>query len=194
MEEFKISFKKRIESIIQLNQIILEDDIFTQHFSIMCEKVVACLNRGRKILIAGNGGSASDAQHFAAELVCRMKDDRRALPAIALSSDTAILTAAGNDYGFEKVFSRQLEALGQEGDTFIALSTSGNSPNILEALKLCQQKNITSFLIGGKNGGKAASLANTALIVPHQDTSTIQECHSVILHTLCSCLESGLNL
>jgi D-sedoheptulose 7-phosphate isomerase len=155
----------------------------------------ACLlayRNQRKILIAGNGGSAADAQHFAGELVSRFYFDRPALAAIALTTDTSILTAIGNDNGYEDVFSRQIQALGQAGDVFIAISTSGNSPNILKAISQSKAQGLTVIGLTGRTGGKMKALCDLCLCAPSDSTPRIQECHLVLEHTLCACIEEAL--
>lgn len=151
----------------------------------------ACCNQ-RKILIAGNGGSAADAQHFAGELVSRFYFDRPALAAIALTTDTSVLTAVGNDYGYEDVFSRQIQALGVAGDVFIAISTSGNSPNILKALAQARQQELTTIGLTGRSGGKMKAMCDICLCAPSDSTPRIQECHLVLEHALCACIEEEL--
>ncbi len=146
----------------------------------------------RKLLIAGNGGSAADAQHFAGELVSRFHFDRPALAAIALTTDTSVLTAIGNDYGYEDIFSRQIQALGVAGDVFIAISTSGNSPNILKALTQARQQGLATIGFTGQSGGKMKTLCDVCICVPSDSTPRIQECHLVLEHTLCACIESEL--
>lgn len=161
--------------------------------SIIGSTVMACVtclrNNGGKILIAGNGGSAADSQHIAGELVSRFYFNRPALPAIALTTDTSILTAIGNDYGFEYVFSRQIDGLGNEGDVFIGISTSGNSPNILKALETCKFKNITTIGLTGETGGKMIELCDYCINVPSAETPRIQESHILIAHIICSLIE-----
>ena len=142
------------------------------------------LQNGNKILLAGNGGSAADAQHLAAELVCRFETTRKALPAIALTTDTSLLTAIGNDLGYRYLFSRQIEALADSGDLFIAISTSGNSENILEALKTASAKGCYTLLLGGQEGGAAKNLCDLAILVPSDNTARIQEVHILIGHIL----------
>lgn len=140
------------------------------------------LKAGRKLLIAGNGGSAADAQHLAAEFVSRLCQDRPAMRAFALTTDTSALTAIGNDYGYECVFARQLEALGQPGDVFMAISTSGNSPNILRALELSRQMNLVTIGLTGQSGGKMAPLCRHCIRVPSDVTMHIQEAHLALEH------------
>ena len=150
------------------------------------------LNNGAKILICGNGGSASDAQHFAAELVCRYERDRKALGAIALTADTAVLTAAGNDYDFSKIFSRQVQALGRSGDLLVAITTSGQPDNISHAVETALKLGIQVIALTGKDGGKLAPIiANKGLElrVPSAVTARIQEAHAIIIHCICDLVE-----
>jgi D-sedoheptulose 7-phosphate isomerase len=142
---------------------------------------------GRKLMVAGNGGSAADAQHLVAEFVCRLVDDRPAMRAVALTTDTSILTAVANDYGFERLFARQIEALGQPGDVFLAISTSGNSPNVLRALEQCRTKGIVTIGLTGKTGGKMTGgnmppLCDYLLRMPSDVTMYIQQAHLALEH------------
>lgn len=149
-------------------------------------KVLAlCLARGGKILFCGNGGSAADCQHLAAEFVNRFLMERPPLPAIALTTDTSILTAIGNDYGFDLIFSKQVQALATEGDVLVAISTSGNSANIVEALKTARERCITTVGITGQGGGKMASLCDHLMDIPHKHTPLVQEVHLTLGHLLC---------
>lgn len=157
-----------------------------------CNACISACSGGWKILVAGNGGSAADAQHFAGELVSRFYFDRPALAAIALSTDTSILTAVGNDYGYEKIFSRQIEALGSPGDVFIAISTSGTSANILQALNQAKAQGLTTIGLTGRSGGKMKDLCDICLCAPSDSTPRIQECHLVLEHSLCACIEEAL--
>ncbi len=150
------------------------------------------LSQGNKLLIAGNGGSAADSQHFAAELVGRYKLERKGLPAIALTVDSSILTAWSNDYNFETIFSRQLEALGKKGDVFFGISTSGNSKNIVEAVKLAKALGIKTIILSGSNGGKLKEYADVNVIVPSLNTARIQESHIMIIHIICELTERGI--
>ena len=147
------------------------------------------LQQGRKILLAGNGGSAADAQHIAAEFIVRLCGDRKALPAIALTTDTSVLTATGNDYGFEQVFSRQVDALGNEGDVFIGNSTSGSSPNIVRAMQIAREKRLVTIALTGERPTPLADLADFLLQVPSTRTQNIQEVHIMMGHTICSIAE-----
>lgn len=155
---------------------------------------VTSIRGGGKIMLAGNGGSAADAQHIATELTVRYVQDRPPIAALALTTDTSTLTAAGNDYGFDHVFSRQISALGQKGDIFIAISTSGNSPNILHAIEAARKKNITVVGLTGRDGGKMKSLCDLSLVVPSTVTARIQEIHILVGHLLCGALERELGL
>ena len=147
------------------------------------------LTQGNKILVAGNGGSAADAQHFTAELVGRYMKERRSLPAIALTTDTSALTAIGNDYGFEHVFRRQLEGLGCAGDVFLAISTSGNSQNLIEAMEQAKSMKIATIALVGKSGGKMLEIADHGLLVPSDCTPRIQEAQQWIWHTWCEIID-----
>ncbi|BCA80108.1 D-sedoheptulose 7-phosphate isomerase [Desulfuromonas sp. AOP6] len=150
------------------------------------------LSGGGKILIMGNGGSAADAQHFAAELVGRFMMERKALPAIALSTDTSILTAVGNDYGFNEIFKRQVEALALPGDLVIGISTSGNSPNVALALEAAKAAGCQTMALLGRNGGSIAPRVDFPLVVPIEQTPHVQECHLMIIHLLCDLVERRL--
>jgi len=153
---------------------------------------IDCLRRGGKILLAGNGGSAADAQHIAAELVSRFAFDRPGLPAIALTVDTSILTAIGNDYGFEKLFARQVQALGNRGDLLIGYSTSGKSPNILRALEEARSRGLVCIGLTGNRGGPMRELCDFLLEVPSGVTPKIQEGHLVLGHILCGLVENAI--
>ncbi len=153
-----------------------------------------CIKNGGKILLCGNGGSAADAQHFAGELVVRLSSDytRGALPAITLSSNDYVLTACANDFGFEQVFSRQIEALGKPEDVLLCISTSGNSPNLIKAIEKAKEKRMKTIGLLGKDGGNIARLADLSLVVPSQKTPRIQEVHITICHILTSLIEKAL--
>lgn len=152
------------------------------------------LGSGGKILIAGNGGSAADASHFAGEMIVRLSADRnrQALPAIALSVDPAVMTACANDYGFENIFARQVEGLGNKGDMLFVMSTSGNSPNIIKAVQTAREKGVLTVGLLGGDGGKLAKMVERALIIPHKSTQRIQEEHIFIIHLLVEMVESDL--
>lgn len=181
-----------ITASVAVKQRILEDAAFMQQVTDMGHLLIDRYQAGSKLLIAGNGGSAADAQHIAAEFVSRFNFDRPGLPALALTTDTSILTAVGNDYGYDQLFRRQVEANGQAGDVFLGISTSGNSPNILLALEAARLKGITTFGLTGQSGGKMRELCDYCLCVPSGDTPRIQEAHIVIGHILCAMVELAL--
>lgn len=153
---------------------------------------VTALKNNKKLLFCGNGGSAADSQHLATELTIRFSSDRPAIAAIALTTDTSALTAAGNDIGFDRVFSRQVEALGQGGDVLMAFSTSGNSGNVVLAVEEAKRRRMSVVFFGGGSGGKIMPLADASLIVPSKMTARIQECHILIGHILCGAIETEL--
>ncbi len=158
----------------------------------IAKSLIFTLKQGNKILIAGNGGSAADAQHFAAELVGRFKKDRASLPAIALTTDTSIITSIGNDYGFDKIFSKQVEALGKSGDIFIGISTSGSSKNLIEAINIAKKKNVKTISLLGRSGGEISKISDISLIVPSNNTPRIQETQGTIIHILCNLIEQEM--
>ena len=172
-------------------QKMLEDGALIRAIARVAEVCVAAYRDGNKILIAGNGGSAADAQHVAAELVARFEFDRPGLPAIALTTDSSALTAIGNDYGYERLFSRQVEALGKPGDVFIGLSTSGNSKNILKAMEVAQQQGLIRVAMCGA-GGKIHDMADHVLAMPSTHTPRIQEGHGLVGHIICAMIEETL--
>lgn len=153
--------------------------------------IVQSLQQGGRIFIAGNGGSAADAQHFAAELTGRFVAERRALAGIALTTDTSALTAIANDYGYDEVFARQLAGLAQQGDVFIGISTSGNSPNILKALDVAKEKGVHCLGLSGRDGGKMKLLCEECLVVPSTITAHIQEAHIFTIHHLCALVDKA---
>ncbi len=157
------------------------------------QALVACVKAGKKVLFFGNGGSASDSQHMAAEFVGRYEKERRALPAIALTTDTSILTAVGNDYGFDRVFERQISALGQKGDVVVAISTSGNSKNVILGIQKAKEMGLYTIGMTGRGGGAMPALVDLSLIVPSQKTSRVQECHIMIGHILCERVDEALS-
>lgn len=160
----------------------------------ICEAVTASLGAGGKLLICGNGGSASDSQHMASEFTGRFIKDRPPIAAIALSTDTSALTCISNDYSFAEVFSRQVQALGRPGDCLIGISTSGNSPNVLKAIESADRINMTTIGLLGCDGGKIAPLCKHKIIVPNIVTARIQEAHILIIHTICGSVETSLGL
>jgi len=184
--------KKEVAASAETKQKILQDAAFLAKIEAVLKASVSVYKNNKKILIAGNGGSAADAQHFAAELVGRYGFDRPSLPALALTTDTSNLTAIGNDYGYDYVFSRQLEGMGQEGDLFIGISTSGNSQNILNAFASAKKRGITTVALTGRDGGKMAEVADHTLIVPSNATPRIQESHLLIEHMICDAIEKEM--
>lgn len=182
-----------LESIATKKAIIENADIIA-NIELLARHCVDAYKRGNKVLVAGNGGSAADAQHIAGELVSRFYFDRPGLAALALTTDTSILTAIGNDYGFKRLFSRQLEANGVEGDVFIGITTSGNSENIIDAFKTCRDKGITAVCLNGKDGGQITKegLADLDIIVPSNCTPRVQESHILIGHIVCAIIEEQI--
>lgn len=175
---------------------VLEAMLTSTEIQKQCQEIrdvcVTALQRKNKILLAGNGGSAADAQHFAGELVSRFNFDRPALAAIALTTDSSILTAVGNDYGFEDVFSRQVEALGFSGDVFIAISTSGTSENILNGVARANENKLFTIGLTGETGGDLRGMCDICVCVPSQVTPRIQECHLILEHLLCAGIEEAI--
>jgi D-sedoheptulose 7-phosphate isomerase len=155
-------------------------------------EIAATIASGKKILVCGNGGSAADAQHFAAELVGRFERERASYPALALTTDSSAITAIGNDYGFEHVFSRQVEGLGQKGDMLIAVSTSGNSPNIHEAVRKAASMGMQTIGLLGRDGGTIKAQVGFPVIVPHSRTARIQEAHGFVLHFWACCVDEAV--
>ena len=166
----------------------LSDEIYAA-----TDMIKHALASGNKVMVCGNGGSASDAQHFASELTGRFEKDRRGYSAFSLTTDTAALTAIGNDYGFKRVFARQVESVGHENDLLIVISTSGNSENLIEAAKQAKQQNIKVIALTGRDGGDLKALVDASIIVPGQRTSRIQEAHIFILHYICEAFEPFQN-
>ncbi|MDF3836404.1 phosphoheptose isomerase [Cupriavidus basilensis] len=169
--------------------------VMAPHIAAAIERMVGALTSGNKILVCGNGGSASDAQRFAAELIGRFERERPGLAAIALTTDSSILTAIGNDYDFSVVFSKQVEALGQPGDVLLAISTSGNSANVIAAVMAAKQRDMSVVALTGKGGGELARLLDefdVSLCVPSERTARIQEVHLLTLHCLCDGIDEAL--
>src|SRR5271168_4827214 len=181
----------RIQRSIEVKQALLKDVIFRELVTRAALEIVKSLRAGGKVLFCGNGGSAADAQHLAAEFTGRYLKERRALPALALHANTSSLTAIGNDYGFDFVFARQLEALGKEGDVLLGISTSGNSRNVLRAMEVAKAKSIYTIALTG-SGGKMKDLADCAICIPSEETPRIQECHILTGHIICEIAEDML--
>lgn len=183
---------EHIQNSIHTKEAILSDSEIIRTIESASQIIVNAYKNGYKTLIAGNGGSAADAQHMAGEFVSRFYFDRPGIPSIALSTDTSILTAIGNDYGFDKLFSRQVQAQGSTGDIFIGFTTSGNSENIIQALYACKEKNIQSVVLTGATGGKVSELCDICIKVPSSETPRIQESHILIAHIICCIVEATL--
>lgn len=158
------------------------------------ELIITTLRNCNKLMICGNGGSAADSQHIAAEFTGRFVKDREPIAALALSTDTSTITCIGNDYSFKEVFSRQIKALGHKGDCLLGISTSGNSGNVIQAIKIANELGISTIGLLGRNGGEIKSLCNVSIIVPSNITARIQEAHILIGHTICGSVELGLDL
>jgi len=179
----------QIEESIALEEKIKSE--FSEKIVKLTEILNDCLKKGGKVLLCGNGGSAADAQHIAGELVVRLRSDskRKALPAIALTVNPSILTAASNDFGFEKVFSRQIEALGKKGDCLLALSTTGESSNVNLGIKIAKKIGMKTLALSGNKGGEMSRIADYSIIVPSSETQRIQEVHLLIGHIVCDLIE-----
>jgi len=170
-------------------------EILSRPIADAVQALVGCITAGGKVLACGNGGSASDAQHFAAEFVGRFERERPGLAAVALTTDSSILTAIGNDYDFRSIFAKQVQALGAPGDVLLALSTSGNSPNVLAAVGAAQAKEMTVIALTGRNGGRVRELlgeTDVHICVPHERTARIQEVHILVIHCLCDAVDLQL--
>jgi len=183
----------QIKKSYETKQAIYENEALLQEIEAVAKLCVKLYKESdKKTILAGNGGSAADAQHIAAELVGRYGFDRPSIPSLALTTDTSNLTAIGNDYGYDQVFSRQLEGMGQKGDIFFGISTSGNSQNIINAFASAKKKGITTVALVGRDGGKMAQMADIALVVPSDSTPRIQESHILIGHIICDIIEKEL--
>lgn len=168
------------------------DTALSQAIADISKRVAQSLRDGGKLMLAGNGGSAADAQHIAAELLSRFKLDRNPLPAIALTTDTSVLTAIGNDYGYEQVFERQVRGLGQKGDVFIGITTSGRSPNITAALSAARERGVVTVGFTGSGGTALKPLCDLLLVAPSDETAIIQQIHITAAHAICGLIESEL--
>lgn len=180
--------KQRFEEHLAVANAVMQSDIL-QQIERIAAAIKQALANGNKVLFCGNGGSAADSQHLAAEFVGRFQKERQGLPAIALTVDTSILTAVGNDYGFERVFARQVEALGQAGDVLVGISTSGNSPNVVQAIELAKAKGMYCVGMTAAGGGKMAQICDECIAVPVQVTARAQEMHILIGHILCELVD-----
>lgn len=183
--------RQTVQQSIDLKNRLLNDTALLDRVSQVSERCIQTFKAGNRLLIAGNGGSAADAQHIAAEFVCRFNFERPGLPAMALATNYSMITAAGNDYSFDEVFSREIEANGRAGDIFIGISTSGNSSNILKAVAAAKQKEIYTVGFAGA-GGKIQQQVDNCLNIPSDCTPRIQECHILIGHIICEIVENNL--
>jgi len=186
----KTNIENAIKDSIRTQESILRGQV--ENIEKAAIAIIDSLKKGGKLIIFGNGGSAADSQHIAAELVGRFKLERKALPAISLTTDTSALTAIANDYGYDRVFSRQLEALGSKGDVVLGITTSGNSKNMLEAFKIAKLIGIKRIALSGGDGGKIKDEADISIIVASKDTPRIQESHATIGHIICALIEDGI--
>ena len=182
----------QVKKSIDVKQKLLDSQELMNLVQEVALKCVEVYKNGNKTLIAGNGGSAADAQHIAGEFVSRFYFDRPGLASIALTTDTSIITAIGNDYGYEKLFSRQVQANGVKGDMFIGISTSGNSANVIEALKECKEKGIITVGLTGEKGGKMSEMCDYCIRVPSNETPRVQEAHILIGHIICAVVEEAI--
>jgi D-sedoheptulose 7-phosphate isomerase len=183
---------ERIHRSIEVKQAMLSDADFRELVAQAAMQIVKSLRAGGKVLFFGNGGSAADAQHLAAEFTGRYLKERRALPALALHGNSSAVTAIGNDYGFDLVFARQMEALGKDGDVAVGISTSGNSRNVLRALEVARSKGIYTVALTGASGGAMKNVADCTLCIPSEETPRIQECHILTGHIICEIAEEML--
>jgi D-sedoheptulose 7-phosphate isomerase len=191
-DEFNGLVRDRIQRSIEVKKALLSDAVFHEVVTLAALQIVKALRARGKVLFFGNGGSAADAQHLAAEFTGRYLKERRALPALALHTNTSALTAIGNDYGFDRVFDRQIEALGNDGDVAVGISTSGNSPNVLRALQVAKSKLIYTVALTGASGGKMKEVADCTIRIPSEETPRIQECHILTGHIICEIVEETL--
>lgn len=189
--DFAPQLRAGIEASIATKQALLADAKLLQRILEVGSLMVDAFRRGNRVIFAGNGGSAADAQHFAAEFVSRFEFDRPGLPSLSLSTDTSMLTAIGNDYGYEHLFRRQLEAQARSGDVFVGITTSGRSKNILAAFEVCKRLEVTSVALCG-TGGELESNVDVVLRAPSAHTPRIQECHILIGHMLCAQVEQAI--
>lgn len=181
--------KKIIKASIDTKQSVLQNEGLLKTIAASVEIIVNAFLNGKRVYFCGNGGSAADAQHLAAEFSGRFYTDRKALPAEALHCNTSYLTAVGNDYGFDEIYSRLIDGIGERGDVLVGLSTSGNSPNILKALKTAKKKEMITIGFTGKSGGEMRTLCDHLINIPSTDTPRIQECHIMVGHIICQLVE-----
>ncbi|MBH95971.1 MAG: phosphoheptose isomerase [Gammaproteobacteria bacterium] len=187
LETIKATFQASIDT----KQALIDDTTRLEALLKVARLASSVIKAGKKIMLCGNGGSAADSQHIAAEFIGRFEKERTSMAAIALTTDTSALTAIGNDYGYEEVFSRQIEGLGQSGDLLIGISTSGNSKNVVKALGVAKKRGISTVaLVGDRPNGVMQTIADYVLVAPSVNTARIQECHILMMHTICQLVES----
>ena len=187
----KYDIRTRIQESIDLKEKILNDDVITAGIEEAVDMIIDTYKRGGKLLLCGNGGSAADAQHLAGELVARFYLERKALPALAFNTNSSVVTAIGNDYEYNCIFERQVEAYGKPEDTLIAISTSGNSESVYRAIVRAKELGVHSIGFLGKNGGRCRDICDNAIVVPSDVTPRIQECHIMIGHIICEFVEAA---
>lgn len=185
----KETARKIFDESFSVKKEFISDDLNVGKIAEAASAIIECYKRGGKVIIFGNGGSAADSQHMAAELLVRFEKERKSLPCIALSTNTSTLTATANDYTFDEIFSRQVEGLAESRDVIIAISTSGNSKNVLEGVKVARAKKVPVIALAGKNGGELAPLADIPIVVRSDVTARVQEAHITIIHVLCKIVE-----
>ncbi len=187
----KEKIRKILKDSIKVKELILKTQVST--IELIAKEIISCLKNGHKVILFGNGGSAADSQHLAAELVGRFQKERRPLAAISLNVNTSVITALANDYGYEYVFARQIEALAGAGDITIGISTSGKAKNVITAIKKAKQMNIKTIGLTGDSGGELAKITDIAIMVPSHITARIQEAHILIGHIICQLVEEALS-
>ncbi len=184
--------KKHLIEHQKVVQLILKDKSFQRNIFDLVNLIKLTISKNNKIMLAGNGGSAADAQHIAAEFIGKLNLKRKALPAIALNTDTSILTSISNDYNFDQIISRQIEGLGKKDDMFIGITTSGKSKNIIRAIKLAKNKNIKVVTLTGKKGINLKKVSDICIVIPSKNTQIIQEIHITVLHIICEMVEKNI--
>lgn len=184
--------KEKFMNSIECKTKVLNDEKIIKQIEDVCNLLIKCYKDGHRVYIMGNGGSAADAQHFAAELVGRYMLERKGLPAVAFTTDTSIITAIGNDYGYDDIFRRQTEALVEKDDVVFGITTSGNSKNVYDALKLAKEKGASTIGFLGKTGGICKNICDIPVVIEYSRTPNIQEAHEMIIHTICEIVEKEL--
>lgn len=190
--DMKDVIKQQIQESVAVKQALLENEILLRNAAGLASAIAQCIQNGGKLVLCGNGGSASDALHFAGEIVGRFQRERSAWPAVVLNADVATMTAIANDYGFDDVFARQAQGHVNAGDIFIGISTSGNSENVRRAVQTAKEKGAVTAALLGKDGGKIGKMVDYPVIVPCDTTARVQECHITLIHAICKIAESVL--